>query len=771
MQSDANRRVYRREPAAPAGRPTRPAPRRRKKKKSALPLVLALALMVLLVGVLFMLLAGGGNAKAKNNASQLAVLDDDWTASFLQRTTDADRTQYLQDTLTEVQSLGGSGVLWTARAADGSLLFRPESSAKDQVNETIAKTDGLFHHYDPLNELIKAAAKQGMSVLLLPTDAAGQVLEQADLSQCAPTVLAAAKKHGALLCAPGEALNESIQRYYACTYKLGDASQVYLRCDESGPALAAAMEQQGYDRVILGDLTALRQDSSNADMLNLLLSSDAAGGSLPDLSSALRGLSISSELAVSYPTGDIYTDTCFLMGTSDPSLPLTIQGATVGEDAVTVERGGSKGVWGFLVSLNEGDNTFTLSQAGGSTLTYTVTKPAPSTSGGGAGRIQSDGSVPAVWGQRVRITTEGCASALNEYGNPDSINATLYTGATAAVYNSEQFVRSGKYTYAYQLSNGSYVLAKDVELLDADTPTPTLTGGEVSYDPLTRCTAITYQGGTPAVTHEWEADGLTLNFLNCQYEGAAPVSSGFIADSSVENLDGGMGFVLRIKFTASDPLYGWSVGYDQEADTTTIYLKHKPTLSAEEGQPLSGIRVLLDPGHGQDDNGAMGSAGYSAPVEKDVNLAEALAAKHRLEQLGATVIMTRSDDTFYTLAERLQMLNEVKPDFFIAVHHNSAGLTSDLNGSGGTECYWFYTEGKPLAEALANSVSAATGRRNRGTAYNYYFVTRSNICPAVLLESGFMTVPSEYESCVDTAALWAEGGAIAQSVLACVKAG
>lgn len=767
MQAPSDeRRVYRREGGAPAPAKKRPAPRRRK-RKSFVPLALALVLMVALVGVLFTLLSGPGTAKAKSNAAQLLILDDDWSASFLQLTTDADRTQYLQDTLTEAKGFGAGGVLWSARTGDGSLLLRPDKANADKVSESLTKTDTFLHKYDPLNELIKAANKQGMSVLLLPTDEAGQIITQGDLSQCEPAVMAAAKKHNLMLCAQGEAWSESIQRYYACNYKLGDASAVYLRCDESGPALAALMEQQGFDRVILGTITALRQDSSNAEMLNLLLQSD--DGKLPDLSSAMRNLSISSELAVTYPTSAVYTDTCFLMGTSDPALPLTIQGGTVGEEPVEIERGGTKGVWGFLVSLSEGDNVFTLTQEGGSTISYTVTKPAPSASSGGAGRIQSDGSVPAVWGQQLRITAEGCASALNEYGNPDSINATLYTGATATVYNSEQFVRSGKYTYAYQLSNGSYVLAKDAELLDVDTPIPALTGGEVSYDPLTRCTAITYQGGTPAVTHEWDADGLTLTFLNSTYDGSAPVSSGFIADSSVENLDDGMGFVLRLKFTDSDPLFGWSVGYDTDANTTTIYLKHQPSLSSEEGKPLSGIRVLLDPGHGQDDNGAMGSAGFSAPVEKDANLAEALAAKHRLEQLGATVLMTREDDTFYTLAERLEMLNDLKPDYFIAVHHNSAGLTSDLNGSGGTECYWFYTEGKPLAEALANSVSAASGRRNRGTAYNYYFVTRSNICPAVLLESGFMTAPAEYETCIDQDVLWAEGGAIAQSVLACVK--
>ena len=767
MKQDPNRRVYRREPQ-PAARQAACTPTRRRKKASALPLVLALALMVALVGTLFMLLAGSGHAKAKSNATRLLILDDAWSASLLERSADADRTQFLQDTLTEAQSYGADGVLWTARTADGSFLFRPEKNAKDQVSQSLTQTDRLFHHYDPLNELIKAASRKGMSVLLLPTDAAGQVLEKADLSQCAPALLHTARQHGLLLCAQGEAWSESVQRYSSCSYKLDNDKAVYLRCDSSGPALAALMEQQGFDRVILGSITDLRQDSSNAEMLNLLLQTD--DGKLPSLSSAMRDLSISQQLAVSYPTGNVTTDTCFLMGTSDPALPLRIQGGTVGEDAAEIERRGTKGVWGFLVSLNEGDNTFTLSQPGGETISCTVTKPAPSSSGG-AGRISSDGSVPAVWGQMVRITADGCASALSEYGNPDTITSTLYTGATAAVYNSERFVRSGKYTYAYQLSNGSYVLAKDVELLDVNTPVPTLTGGEVSYDALTRCTAITYRGGTPAITHEWEDNTLTLTFLNSSYQGEVPVSSGFITDSSVENLDDGMGFVLRIRFSDSDPLFGWTVGYDTESGTTTVYLKHRPTVSTEANKPLSGVRVLLDPGHGQDDNGAMGSAGFTAPVEKDANLAEALAAKHRLEQLGATVMMTRSDDTFYTLAQRLQMVNELRPDYFIAVHHNSAALTSDLNENGGTECYWFYTEGKALAEALSTGVSAATGRQNRGVLYNYFFVTRSNICPSVLLESGFMAVPAEYENCVDQDMLWAEGGAIAKAVLQCVKAG
>lgn len=756
MEATSNRRVYRRD------MPRRSAGRRRKRRRSRLPLLL---LLLILLGVILLFLIRGMLPGSHSTGTRLVILDEAWTAGFVQLSGDEDRTRCIETALNDAKSVGADGVLWTARAADGSALFRPSKDSELTANSAMTGEDSLFHKYDALTELVEQADDRSMAVLLLPTNTAGEILDAENAEQCDAAVLAAAKKHGLKLCAAGQSDSESVEKYEVLSYTLENDAMPYLRCDQSAPALAALMEQDGVGSAILGELTSLRQDSTNAQMLSLLLNDSTE---LPDLEAAMRGLSISQELAVSYPTAKIYTDTCFLMGTSSPELPLTISGGTVGDIPVAVNRYGSKGVWGFLVSLSAGENTFTLSQEGGASLEYTVERPTSSGGTAGGTGISSDGSAPAVWGQRLRVTS-GAASLLTAYDNADSIAGTLYQNATLAVYNSERFVRSGKYTYAYQLSDGSYILAKDVELLDADTPTPVLTAGESSYDSLTRCTVLTYQGGTPAVTHDWQDNAITLTFLNCRYDGEAPAADGFITESSVENLADEAGFVLRLRFADSDPLYGWTVQYDTENNTTTLYLKHQPALSGDENKPLTGIRVLLDAGHGQDDGGSMGSAGYDAPIEKDANLAETLAAKHRLEQLGATVLLTREDDTFYTLDERLAMLNEQKPDFFIAVHHNSAALTTDLNQAGGTECYWFYTEGKTLAENLAASVSAAAGRTNRGSLYNYYYVTRSNICPAVLLESGFMTAPAEYESCVDTDVLWSEGGAIAQSVLACVK--
>ena len=69
------------------------------------------------------------------------------------------------------------------------------------------------------------------------------------------------------------------------------------------------------------------------------------------------------------------------------------------------------------------------------------------------------------------------------------------------------------------------------------------------------------------------------------------------------------------------------------------------------------------------------------------------------------------------------------------------------------------------------NVTQATSRPDRGAQWGYYYVTRSTVCPAVLLEAGFMVNPSEYEDVTSEPQLWAAGDAIARSVLECVPEG
>lgn len=67
-------------------------------------------------------------------------------------------------------------------------------------------------------------------------------------------------------------------------------------------------------------------------------------------------------------------------------------------------------------------------------------------------------------------------------------------------------------------------------------------------------------------------------------------------------------------------------------------------------------------------------------------------------------------------------------------------------------------------------VSSAAQRPALGAKWGYYYVTRSTVCPAVLLETGFMVNPSEYAQITQESNVRAAGAAIAMSVYESVRA-
>ncbi|MDH3302603.1 MAG: N-acetylmuramoyl-L-alanine amidase [Acidimicrobiia bacterium] len=91
-------------------------------------------------------------------------------------------------------------------------------------------------------------------------------------------------------------------------------------------------------------------------------------------------------------------------------------------------------------------------------------------------------------------------------------------------------------------------------------------------------------------------------------------------------------------------------------------------------EPIGRAHVVLDPGHGGTEVGAVGPAGT---VEKEVNLAVATEAAARLEQLGATVVLTRSTDHNVTTGTRGLLAKSIDPALFVSVHHNGGAPRSN----------------------------------------------------------------------------------------------
>jgi len=96
-----------------------------------------------------------------------------------------------------------------------------------------------------------------------------------------------------------------------------------------------------------------------------------------------------------------------------------------------------------------------------------------------------------------------------------------------------------------------------------------------------------------------------------------------------------------------------------------------PNISFAENSPYSNLKgklIMLDPGHGGDDSGAI----RHGVKESLLNLAAAVNLKKYLELLGANVVMTRDTDKAVSLNARYDAIDKIKPDLFISLHHNDA---------------------------------------------------------------------------------------------------
>lgn len=173
--------------------------------------------------------------------------------------------------------------------------------------------------------------------------------------------------------------------------------------------------------------------------------------------------------------------------------------------------------------------------------------------------------------------------------------------------------------------------------------------------------------------------------------------------------------------------------------------------------------VLLDAGHGGHDGGAVANGA----IEKNLTLEITRYLKDELTATGLRVAMTREKDAFLPLEERAALTAKTGADVFISVHINTDG---DGATAEGVETYF---AGKPSLQTLRKTASQPTGNaatpdsaelaalvqrnvckttesENRGVKQRGYVVIEEAVCPAVLVECGFLTHPLESKKLKDT---------------------
>jgi N-acetylmuramoyl-L-alanine amidase len=159
----------------------------------------------------------------------------------------------------------------------------------------------------------------------------------------------------------------------------------------------------------------------------------------------------------------------------------------------------------------------------------------------------------------------------------------------------------------------------------------------------------------------------------------------------------------------------------------------KKSSSGGDGSPIT---VVIDAGHGGHDRG--GIPGQRV-AEKDMTLDVALRLSNVLSASGYRVVMTRSTDVFVPLGGRVAIANSYRNAVFVCIHFNATGRS----GASGIETYFYSRDSLPLASAIHHYVTGGAPSANRGVRRRGYYVLRKTSIPAVLVECGFLTNPTE----------------------------
>jgi N-acetylmuramoyl-L-alanine amidase len=193
---------------------------------------------------------------------------------------------------------------------------------------------------------------------------------------------------------------------------------------------------------------------------------------------------------------------------------------------------------------------------------------------------------------------------------------------------------------------------------------------------------------------------------------------------------------------------------------TWMQWSSKPDVPASSTREAAGSQpfgvVVLDPGHGGQDSGAM----CGAVMEKDITLDVAQRIDRTLQACGIATVLTRVGDSYISLAERAALTNRMQSCIFVSIHFNEGNKAI----SSGVETYYAdhqITSGTPIvswlpflqrassqspnfeSQSLAGFIQEALVARtqavNRGTKAGQFFVIANVEHPAVLVEGGFLS--------------------------------
>lgn len=207
-------------------------------------------------------------------------------------------------------------------------------------------------------------------------------------------------------------------------------------------------------------------------------------------------------------------------------------------------------------------------------------------------------------------------------------------------------------------------------------------------------------------------------------------------------------------------------GLDGKAIKITLKRDSDEDLFIEKPSKKSNSRnknkIVIDPGHGGSDYGAI----REGINEKDITLDVSQMVATILRSKGYKPILTRKDDSFVSLEDRVAVSEDENPEIFVSIHVNSAVSETPS----GIETHWYHDYSKSLAETVhKHFVKEFPNSNNRGLFKSKFYVINHTTSPAILCEIGFLSNPEERSQIITNERKQKTAKAIAEGIIEYLK--
>lgn len=186
-------------------------------------------------------------------------------------------------------------------------------------------------------------------------------------------------------------------------------------------------------------------------------------------------------------------------------------------------------------------------------------------------------------------------------------------------------------------------------------------------------------------------------------------------------------------------------------------------LSLDSEKTNNKFKILIDPGHGGSD---LGTKGINGILEKDICLSIGKKVAGELSQYDdLEVILTRSEDSYVSVEDRIKMANSQGVDAVISIDANAQ---SNSNLAHGIETYYQangMADSEKLAKSIQDTISLYLNSKNRGIYPSNLQILKESEMPSVLVEVGFITNEKEAEKLNDNSYQDKMAEGIAQGIL------